>query len=531
MRHSRKAVMAERYKLYMKKNIFNGRYFIRNLQIVFCVVLVAALITGVVILSCSGNDKQTVTASASMGVKEALFGNSEEEKTVAKNNTEEAVIASKDDVVEADAENNAAEEAVTENGETIIEINSTEEFSTEIVSSETVETSEDTGAAEGNEETAEKSEFDGKCIANVDETLNIRKEPGTDSEFVGSMNRGAIAKVESTEGEWTKIKSGDVEGYVLTEYILVGKDAEEFAKDYVTLSGTVLEDGVNVRTEESTDAGILTVLNKDDTITVLEMPENDIVLEEEEQEKSVAEVSGDDIDDKNSLDTTEETTDTTTEVGGETAEQTEQSIEPKASEEEEADKITWLPVMLADGQTGYVSADLVNVESLYEIAVSAEELERKAQEEAAAKKAAEEEAARQAAEAAKQAAAQTSNSSSESNSGTGSSDSYKGATTTPVTATNSGECIGTFTITAYCGCSKCSSGSQKTASGTTPTEGRTIAADTSILPFGTQVVIGGVVYTVEDCGSGVTGNHIDIFFATHSKAIAFGRKTMKVYKY
>ena len=91
--------------------------------------------------------------------------------------------------------------------------------------------------------------------------------------------------------------------------------------------------------------------------------------------------------------------------------------------------------------------------------------------------------------------------------------------------------IGTFTITAYCGCSKCGTGSNRTAMGTTPTEGRTIAADTSILPFGTQVVIGGVVYTVEDTGSGVRGNHIDIFFATHAKALQFGRKTMKVYKY
>ena len=91
--------------------------------------------------------------------------------------------------------------------------------------------------------------------------------------------------------------------------------------------------------------------------------------------------------------------------------------------------------------------------------------------------------------------------------------------------------IGTFTITAYCGCKKCSGGNSKTASGTTPTEGRTIAADTSVLPYGSQVVIDGVVYTVEDCGSGVKGNHIDIFFSTHAKALAYGTKTVKVYKY
>ena len=91
--------------------------------------------------------------------------------------------------------------------------------------------------------------------------------------------------------------------------------------------------------------------------------------------------------------------------------------------------------------------------------------------------------------------------------------------------------LGTFTITGYCGCAKCSGGSNRTATGTIPTQGRTIAADPSVLPYGTQVVIGGVVYTVEDCGSGVNGNHIDIFFATHEQALAFGRRSMQVFKY
>ena len=111
------------------------------------------------------------------------------------------------------------------------------------------------------------------------------------------------------------------------------------------------------------------------------------------------------------------------------------------------------------------------------------------------------------------------------------SSSYQGAKTTPITAASSGESLGTFYITAYCGCSKCSGGHNKTASGTTPTQGRTIAADTSILPFGTQVVIDGIVYTVEARGSGIVGNHIDIFFATHEDATAYGSKSVTVYKY
>lgn len=521
MRHNRRAVMAERYKLYMRKHIFNGRYFVRNLQIFVCVIVITALVIGGVALGHSGSD-DVVEANATVSMKDALFGNSGEEKSAAKADTSE-----KDT------------EMVTE-----------AEVTTEAAKTEAVVAEQETPVVSETPEPEEQGEFANKCIANVDETLNIRKEPSTEAEFVGSMNPGAIAIVEGTEGDWTKIKSGDVEGYVLSQYVLTGDSAEEFAEDYVTLRGTVLEDGVNIRAEKSTSADILVVLDKDDTITVLENPENEAEDTEKTEEQDTQEQTASTTEeDKEADNTTEKTTAGTaseTEDNTGAAAVTEEKAteveaegsansgsEKKATvKKQSSEEIKWLPVMLEDGQTGYVSADFVEVDELYEIAVSAEELERQAAEEAA-RKAAEEEAARQAAEQA--AASQNSGNSGSNNGGSSgsddNSDSYSGATTTPVTTTESGDCIGTFTITAYCGCKKCSGGSGKTASGTTPTEGRTIAADTSILPFGTQVVIGGVVYTVEDRGSGVTGNHIDIFFATHKKAMAFGKKTMKVYKY
>lgn len=541
MRHSRRAVMAERYKLYMKKNIFNGRYLVRNIQILVCAVLVIALVVGTVVLSFSHKEQDVVAAGA--GVKEALFGNTEEEKVVTKKRDTEEIVA-----VESKKEN------VPDNIEILSEenISSEENTSSDMVTVNKLEKVAQTGTQQ-----EDKSEFEEKCIANVDETLNIRKEPSAEAEFMGSMNRGAIAKIESTEGEWTKIKSGDVEGYVLSEYILTGKDAEKLAKDYVTLQGTVLEDGVNIRAGKSTESEIITVLDKDDTITVSDNPkEKDSETKDVKDAGRTKEAIAEESVEETEADTSEasaESKETSTEMNAfEASTQdgaSETSTENEASEDaqeqimvnqskmqetatEKENAIVWLSVLLDDGTTGYVSADFIKVESLYELAVSAEELERQALE--AAKKAAEEEAAKE--EAAKQAAAQASNNNSDNtsnatNTSNTNNDSYEGAVTTPVTATESGECIGTFTITAYCGCKKCSGGTQKTASGTTPTEGRTIAADTSILPFGTKVVIDGVVYTVEDRGSGVSGNHIDIFFATHSKALAFGRKSMKVYKY
>ena len=90
--------------------------------------------------------------------------------------------------------------------------------------------------------------------------------------------------------------------------------------------------------------------------------------------------------------------------------------------------------------------------------------------------------------------------------------------------------LGVFKLSAYCGCSACcGSSSGKTASGTTATEGRTIAADTSVLPMGTKVIINGHEYTVEDRGGSISGNRIDVYFSSHSEALAFGVQYAEVY--
>lgn len=90
--------------------------------------------------------------------------------------------------------------------------------------------------------------------------------------------------------------------------------------------------------------------------------------------------------------------------------------------------------------------------------------------------------------------------------------------------------VGRFTTTAYCSCRKCCrSGKNLTKSGTIPQAGRTISADLNVFPLGTKLRIGGVVYTVEDSGSGIRGNKLDIFFNSHSQALQYGRQSADVY--
>lgn len=116
--------------------------------------------------------------------------------------------------------------------------------------------------------------------------------------------------------------------------------------------------------------------------------------------------------------------------------------------------------------------------------------------------------------------------------GSGATASRGGKVGEPVYASEHGEKLGKFVITAYCTCRICCgvySGRNRTASGTVPTSNRTIAVDTSVIPFGTKVVINGQVYVAEDRGGAIKGNRIDMFFMTHKEALRWGRRTMDVY--
>ena len=85
---------------------------------------------------------------------------------------------------------------------------------------------------------------------------------------------------------------------------------------------------------------------------------------------------------------------------------------------------------------------------------------------------------------------------------------------------------GVATITHYCNCSACCGqwAGGGTASGTTPTAGRTVAAE---LPFGTRLLINGHEYIVED--RGVSGCWVDIYCDSHSEALARGMYQTEVY--
>lgn len=92
-----------------------------------------------------------------------------------------------------------------------------------------------------------------------------------------------------------------------------------------------------------------------------------------------------------------------------------------------------------------------------------------------------------------------------------------------------GAYLGKFKTTAYCGCKNCSKGSGLTYSGTVPQPNHTISADISLFPIGTKLMIGDTIYTVEDVGSSVVGNVLDLYFDNHQDAVNYGVQMVDVY--
>lgn len=113
-----------------------------------------------------------------------------------------------------------------------------------------------------------KADWADKLMAKVDESLYVRTEADAEAEIVGKLYKGDRALVLEESGEWTKIESGQVIGYVKTEFCVKGQDALEYANDICRLIATVDIDGLRVRADKSEEADVLMKLSSGDTLKV-----------------------------------------------------------------------------------------------------------------------------------------------------------------------------------------------------------------------------------------------------------------------
>ena len=141
-----------------------------------------------------------------------------------------------------------------------------EENTTELVQEET---KEDANVSE-NEAPVVKSEYDDIAIAQVTNYVNLRSEPSEEGEILGKLYNNSAATIIATEGDWYKIKSGSVDGYVKAEFVVSGAEAETLAKEVGHRTATVNTETLKVRNDAGLDATVQTLIPEGESYDVVE---------------------------------------------------------------------------------------------------------------------------------------------------------------------------------------------------------------------------------------------------------------------
>lgn len=146
------------------------------------------------------------------------------------------------------------------------EVTTAEDTTTEV----TQETVQEDASVSENETPVVKSEYDDVAIAQVTNYVNLRSEPSEEGEILGKLYNNSAATIISVEGDWYKIKSGTVDGYVKAEFVVSGAEAEELAKEVGHRTATVNTETLKVRNDAGLDATVQTLIPEGESYDVVE---------------------------------------------------------------------------------------------------------------------------------------------------------------------------------------------------------------------------------------------------------------------
>jgi len=148
------------------------------------------------------------------------------------------------------------------------------------------ETSEtETADLEETEENDNSSIYDSIAISQVDNYVNVRSEANTEAEVVGKIFDKCAATIEGEDGDWYKITSGNVIGYVNKSYFVTGEEAKAIAMECGYVNAKVTTTTLNVREGQGTNDQILTQIPIDEVYDVEEYGDGWVLLNIDEDVK------------------------------------------------------------------------------------------------------------------------------------------------------------------------------------------------------------------------------------------------------
>ena len=107
-------------------------------------------------------------------------------------------------------------------------------------------------------------------FAKVSDSVNVREEPNEEAQKVGKLYKNCSGTMLEQADGWTKITSGNLIGWVSSDYLYFGEEADQKIAEVGTLKATISTDALRVRKEASENAGVYKLAKKDEKFTVVE---------------------------------------------------------------------------------------------------------------------------------------------------------------------------------------------------------------------------------------------------------------------
>ena len=116
---------------------------------------------------------------------------------------------------------------------------------------------------------AEKKEKSTLVMAKVNEFVNMRQDADQDAEKVGVLYKDCGGEIVEQIAGWTKVKSGDVTGWIKNDYLYFDEEAKNIAKDVGMLTAYSETETLRVRMDADLESGVLGLLANGEAVEAI----------------------------------------------------------------------------------------------------------------------------------------------------------------------------------------------------------------------------------------------------------------------
>ena len=119
----------------------------------------------------------------------------------------------------------------------------------------------------------ENDELSGLCVANVENAMNVRREPGEDASLAGYLYKDCVSEIVEQRDGWTHVKSGNLEGWAKDEFLVFGDDAKTKIEEGNRKIATITTETLRVRADADENADITALLGQGVEVRVVDSEE------------------------------------------------------------------------------------------------------------------------------------------------------------------------------------------------------------------------------------------------------------------